>query len=708
MANSRVGIVILTFNRADVVIPCLRSLVQAKTDINFEVFILDNDSKRDEYELIKKEFDLLKDKNRLHGVLERSDYNTGFPKGNNIGIKYFLNRPDITHLCLLNSDVIVTDYWLDYLVNSGFDVVGPVTNACGNEQTIPIPFQLKIGENNYDTINQYAKARHDLFAGYFVKTDFLGFFCFLIRKSSILRVGLLDEQFGRGAFEDDDYCHRLLRKGYEMHILRDVLIYHWGSSSFSQIPLLKLLGHLKRNRRIFERKYGIVWSDRKLLPVVGFNQDLHFALGKYSAAEISDLFEVYFQNIYWFIEYLSVQANKADGFTLGFLSKFIERFDRIKLTVKNGLRNRLFTILRDIAKLLFFGKTILFPVHYPNNEDLKDGYYQRVKAVDAILSQFFRVYLKYDGSLSSFSVRPKIAKIEDKVYEFTISPTNVFHHCALVFLATVSGTIYLHSILRLQSRFHRLLYFLSRRRILDIHGVVPEEFLYHAESHWFRVFTEIESYAIKKATIIIGVTQKMIDHLKEKHRLKGASNFIHLPILPDVVDFDLGLKTFSPDSIIYCGGLQKWQQVDRMLDYIHKNKHMNIAFLVPQPNELRDQYQKRFNEEFPGIVESAPSDEVPHWYNNYSFGLVLREDVIVSNAACPTKLVEYLQYGVVPIVDSPNIGDFNALHFSFVGMNDNLPDESKWEKMIQNNKRVINELYLDFINGSDFLINSLR
>ena len=39
-------------------------------------------------------------------------------------------------------------------------------------------------------------------------------FCLLIRREVIDAIGLLDERFGLGCFEDDDYCLRAMQAGY--------------------------------------------------------------------------------------------------------------------------------------------------------------------------------------------------------------------------------------------------------------------------------------------------------------------------------------------------------------------------------------------------------------------------------------------------------------------------------------------------------------
>lgn len=83
-------------------------------------------------------------------------------------------------------------------------------------------------------------------------------------------------------------------------------------------------------------------------------------------------------------------------------------------------------------------------------------------------------------------------------------------------------------------------------------------------------------------------------------------------------------------------------------------------------------------------------------YLRSDLGFVLRDDVAVNRVSCPTKLSEYLWFGVVPVVKSPAIGDFERLGFEYVkaeelaiGM---LPDEPAMERMRATNRAVIEEL----------------
>jgi len=688
MENIKVGVVMLTYNRADIVVPCLHSLCYAKNDIPFEIFVLDNNSVEDQYEKIKKEFENFRKEGKIKGVLNRSGINNGFPKGNNIGIKYFIGRDDITHICLINSDVIVTDGWLDKLVFSGFDAVGPVTNSCGNEQTIPLPFGLRLKDDNFSIINDFSKERERKFKSSAVKTDFLGFFCFLAKKEVFVIVGYLDEQFGMGAFEDDDYCLRILENNYQMFIMRDTFVYHWGSSSFSQISYNKLTKHLETNRTLFEKKHSIKWVDRKWLPMKSFQQDMDYLLKRNCESEIKSIFDLYYSNVEKLAKSiaLSEKVNANSG-------KIIARVPFTNLTFVRKLKKA--------SRLVIQNKNILFLVRFPSNEDLKDGYFQRVNAIDNFLSEYNRFYVNYRFDSNTNRLFPEVVKIKDKVYEIRPYVKNPMHLFIVLIMAVVFGKIYMHSILRLQSKFNRFLFLISRKRILDIHGVVPEEFKMHGDLNGHETFNKIEQFAVRRADVVIGVTKRMIDHVLKKHDIKYKRNVIILPILPETKDLSESIFQKKPNTIIYCGGLQKWQQVEKMLEFVRKEKELaEFTFLVPEPQKLKEVYKELYGEEFFAEVTSTESSEVSKWYAKNSFGLVLREDIIVNNAACPTKLIEYFQNDVVPIVDSENIGDFKELGYRYVSYKDKLPDEKEWREIILQNRKVLKKIYEMFENGA--------
>lgn len=327
---------------------------------------------------------------------------------------------------------------------------------------------------------------------------------------------------------------------------------------------------------------------------------------------------------------------------------------------------------------------ILFLTKYPDSDDLKDGYFQRVLSIDNFLEECSRIYVDYNSNIFL-----SVKKIEKNIIEIKTSKYNPVGLVFIFFMAIRSDALYLHSILRLKSFFHKIIFLSCEKRIIDLHGVVPEEFKMAGDTLNYQKFNKIELFALSRATVLVSVTRKMIDYLGKKHSVNIVEKSFILPILPKDIKFkkEIGLKDIK--SVIYCGGLQKWQQVDKMLDFVNKNSNfLNFTFLVPDPGKLLRIYNEKYNKEFPGLITSSPSDKVIDWYANNSFGLIFRENNVVNNVACPTKLVEYFQNDVLPIVDSENIGDFKDLGFEYVKIGDKIPDSAIWKSKILKNRTV--------------------
>ena len=77
----------------------------------------------------------------------------------------------------------------------------------------------------------------------------------LFRRQLVEEIGLLDESFGSGNFEDDDFCLRAVLAGYRNMIAGDVFIHHYGSRTFIGNGI-DYGSSLSGNRRIFIEKWG--------------------------------------------------------------------------------------------------------------------------------------------------------------------------------------------------------------------------------------------------------------------------------------------------------------------------------------------------------------------------------------------------------------------------------------------------------------------
>jgi GT2 family glycosyltransferase/glycosyltransferase involved in cell wall biosynthesis/Flp pilus assembly protein TadD/predicted O-methyltransferase YrrM len=217
-----VSIVILTFNELKYTKECIES-IKRHTPEPHEVIIVDNASTDGTVKWLKK---IVQETPNCR-LLENKK-NLGFAKGCNQGIE----KSSGEYVLLLNNDVVVTDNWLSGMLeclNTVPDtgIVGPMTNNISGPQ--------KVQDADYKTMNrmhEFAQTFRERYRHRRVPLRRIVGFCMLFRRTLVDKIGLLDESFGTGNFEDDDYCLRATLAGYLNLIAGDVFIHHYGSRSF--------------------------------------------------------------------------------------------------------------------------------------------------------------------------------------------------------------------------------------------------------------------------------------------------------------------------------------------------------------------------------------------------------------------------------------------------------------------------------------------
>ena len=151
-------------------------------------------------------------------VIDNSENNLGFAKAANKGIRVALFKK-ATHILLINPDTKISDGFIDTLINTKGDIVGPVIKyKKSNKWIYDFGGQINWKWGRAEHYNVIARipakpetwrsrkrllrgARND------TKIDYLSGCCLLIKREVFEKIGLLDERFFM-YYEDADFCVR--------------------------------------------------------------------------------------------------------------------------------------------------------------------------------------------------------------------------------------------------------------------------------------------------------------------------------------------------------------------------------------------------------------------------------------------------------------------------------------------------------------------
>lgn len=208
-----------------------------------------------------------------------NNYNTGFAKGNNIGINKALVLGS-EYILILNNDTIVSLDLLDKLINhaksdSHVGIISPkIYFAKGYEyhknrykedqkgRVIWYAGGIIDWSNIYVThkgVDEVDKDQYDDVS----ETDFATGCCMLIKRNTIERIGLFDEKYFM-YYEDIDYSMRVKQSKMKVVYFPEAIIWHKNASSSGK-PGSKLhIYYQNRNRLYFGFKYASLRTKKSL------------------------------------------------------------------------------------------------------------------------------------------------------------------------------------------------------------------------------------------------------------------------------------------------------------------------------------------------------------------------------------------------------------------------------------------------------------
>ncbi len=264
MADSRVTVLILTYNDESQIEPCLDSILDQTYD-NYDVLVGDNastDSTREILQEYERKYDRLR-------VVEFEE-NTGFCEGNN----RLYDRVDTPLVSFANSDVIVKSDWLESLVSE-------VTAS--DEIAVAVPDLVEYEEYPEEvgggrpvffspeyTYLVFGKPSEEP-----VRTNFAAFTACVAKTNAIDELDyLLDERLWMYC-DDLDFSIRLYSKGYDFVYVPDSVVYH----PLQNVSLLTAYQTMRNIHPVIYKNFGAQYYFDRLDNILFHNLKLihHFS-----------------------------------------------------------------------------------------------------------------------------------------------------------------------------------------------------------------------------------------------------------------------------------------------------------------------------------------------------------------------------------------------------------------------------------------------
>lgn len=239
--KSTMGILIPHYQTLPLLKHCVAS-IRAGTYQDYTIFILDQASTPESRAWLSAQPDI---------CAIDSPVNFGFP----VALNLLLASCPCEWILILNSDVYIPSHSLERLYSCAtFTDYFPLVGPCGMNVSGPqgIPAQNFTSIPALDNFTEQLYALHKSATR---KLHRLVFFATLIHSSVFKSVGLLDERFTPGNFEDDDFCIRAIQAGFFPRYAPGIYFHHYGSATFKSHSI-NFAGIMQRNHAYFMAKHA--------------------------------------------------------------------------------------------------------------------------------------------------------------------------------------------------------------------------------------------------------------------------------------------------------------------------------------------------------------------------------------------------------------------------------------------------------------------
>ncbi|MBN2483563.1 MAG: glycosyltransferase [Candidatus Omnitrophica bacterium] len=232
-------IVIAVWNLKEITQQCIESIIK-NTEAPYRLILVDDASQEPARQYLES---LREDKRIGEYLLIRNETNLGATKSFNRGMQ----ASSAEYVVLLNNDTLVTAGWLTEMIavaESAVDIgiVNPASNNLGQHPPKGIP------------LDEYAASRRKKFHGEYIEMATAVGFCYLMKRRLLDKIGLWNEQYGLGYFEETEHCIRARQNGYRIVMAKGAYVYHYEKSSFKLIFDYEKL--FEANQKKFREIFG--------------------------------------------------------------------------------------------------------------------------------------------------------------------------------------------------------------------------------------------------------------------------------------------------------------------------------------------------------------------------------------------------------------------------------------------------------------------
>ncbi|MEZ5361618.1 MAG: glycosyltransferase family 2 protein [Bryobacterales bacterium] len=219
-----VYIILVNWNGREDTLECIRSVLEM-TYPNFRILLVDNDSSDGTVDAVRAEFPNVE--------IVETGANLGYTGGNNVGMKHCLEA-GADYVFLLNNDTIIHPEALTRLVDHA--EATPSAGVIGPKQYF-YSDRLRIAGCgsviDWDGATIYHRRRGEMDEAQEIHrasepypVDYMDGCAVLVRRDYLDKVGLLDERFHLGGYEDAEWSRRGLAAGYQEWNVPNSYVWH--------------------------------------------------------------------------------------------------------------------------------------------------------------------------------------------------------------------------------------------------------------------------------------------------------------------------------------------------------------------------------------------------------------------------------------------------------------------------------------------------